>query len=101
VAARRWIRVSGWAGTVALAASAALTVTVPAAARDARPGGYPGAIGIKTGYTPDAGHCLLFEVTRRGLALIGVNLDSPGVGTTVNGAAATRMLNWAFSRRGY
>jgi serine-type D-Ala-D-Ala carboxypeptidase (penicillin-binding protein 5/6) len=64
-------------------------------------GVYPGAIGIKTGYTPDAGHCLLFEVTRRGLTLIGVNLDSPGVGTTVNGAAATRMLNWAFSRRGY
>jgi D-alanyl-D-alanine carboxypeptidase (penicillin-binding protein 5/6) len=64
-------------------------------------GVYPGAIGIKTGYTPDAGHCLLFEVTRRGITLIGVNLDSPGVGTTVNGAAATRMLNWAFSRRGY
>ena len=60
-------------------------------------GVYPGAIGIKTGYTPDAGHCLLFEVTRRGVSLIGVSLDSPGVGTTVNGADATRMLNWAFS----
>jgi serine-type D-Ala-D-Ala carboxypeptidase (penicillin-binding protein 5/6) len=60
-------------------------------------GVYPGAIGIKTGYTPDAGHCLLFEVTRRGVSLIGVNLGSPGVGTTVNGADATRMLNWAFS----
>ena len=64
-------------------------------------GVYPGAIGIKTGYTPAAGHCLLFEVTRHGRSFIGVNLDSPGVGTTVNGAAATRMLNWAFSLPGY
>jgi serine-type D-Ala-D-Ala carboxypeptidase (penicillin-binding protein 5/6) len=60
-------------------------------------GVYRGAIGIKTGYTPAAGHCLLFEVTRGGRSFIGVNLDSPGVGTTVNGADATRMLNWAFS----
>jgi serine-type D-Ala-D-Ala carboxypeptidase (penicillin-binding protein 5/6) len=60
-------------------------------------GVYPGAIGIKTGYTPAAGHCLLFEVTRGSRSFIGVNLDSPGVGTTVNGADATRMLNWAFS----
>jgi serine-type D-Ala-D-Ala carboxypeptidase (penicillin-binding protein 5/6) len=64
-------------------------------------GVYPGATGIKTGYTPAAGHCLLFEVTRGGLTLIGVNLDSPGIGTTVNGADATRMLDWAFSRPGY
>jgi serine-type D-Ala-D-Ala carboxypeptidase (penicillin-binding protein 5/6) len=60
-------------------------------------GVYRGAIGIKTGFTPTAGHCLLFEATRNGRSFIGVNLDSPGVGTTVNGAAATRMLNWAFS----
>ena len=64
-------------------------------------GVYPGAIGIKTGWTPTAGHCLLFEATRDGHTLIGVNLDSPGVGSTVNGADATRMLNWAFSLPGY
>ena len=64
-------------------------------------GVYRGAVGIKTGYTPDAGHCLLFEATRDGRSFIGVNLDSPGIGTTVNGEAATRMLNWAFSLRGY
>jgi serine-type D-Ala-D-Ala carboxypeptidase (penicillin-binding protein 5/6) len=60
-------------------------------------GAYPGAIGIKTGYTAAAGHCLLFEATRNGRSLIGVTLDSPGVGTTVNGADPTRVLNWAFS----
>ncbi len=60
-------------------------------------GVYRGAIGIKTGWTPDAGHCLLFEATRDGRTFIGVNLDSPGVGPVVSGADATRMLNWAFS----
>jgi D-alanyl-D-alanine carboxypeptidase (penicillin-binding protein 5/6) len=64
-------------------------------------GVYRGAIGIKTGWTPTAGHCLLFEATRDGHTVIGVNLDSPGVGSTVNGADATRMLNWAFSLPGY
>jgi serine-type D-Ala-D-Ala carboxypeptidase (penicillin-binding protein 5/6) len=63
-------------------------------------GVYRGAIGIKTGWTPFAGHCLLFEATRGSRTFIGVNLDSPGVGTTVNGADATRMLNWAFSLPG-
>jgi len=40
-------------------------------------------------------------VTRGSRSFIGVTLDSPGVGTTVNGADATRMLNWAFSLRGH
>jgi serine-type D-Ala-D-Ala carboxypeptidase (penicillin-binding protein 5/6) len=60
-------------------------------------GAYPGAIGIKTGYTQAAGHCLLFEAKRDGHSYIGVTLDSPGVGTTVNGVDPTRVLNWAFS----
>jgi D-alanyl-D-alanine carboxypeptidase (penicillin-binding protein 5/6) len=40
-------------------------------------GAYYGAVGIKTGYTLAAGHCLLFEATRNGHSLIGVTLDSP------------------------
>jgi len=64
-------------------------------------GAYPGAIGIKTGYTQAAGHCLLFEATRDGRSFIGVTLGSPGVGTTVNGADPTLILNWAFSLPGY
>jgi serine-type D-Ala-D-Ala carboxypeptidase (penicillin-binding protein 5/6) len=62
-------------------------------------GHYPGAVGIKTGWTPYAGHCLLFEAVRNGRVLIGVTLDSPGTGSTVNGADATRILNWAFAQR--
>jgi D-alanyl-D-alanine carboxypeptidase (penicillin-binding protein 5/6) len=63
-------------------------------------GAYRGAIGIKTGYTLAAGHCLLFEASRGGRTFIGVTLGSPGVGTTVNGVDPTRLLNWAFSLPG-
>jgi D-alanyl-D-alanine carboxypeptidase (penicillin-binding protein 5/6) len=39
--------------------------------------GYPGAIGIKTGYTDAAGHCLVAAVRRRGHRLGVVLLHSP------------------------
>jgi len=61
-------------------------------------GRYPGAIGIKPGYTRAAGQCLLFEATRHGYSVIGVALHSPGSITTIDSADATRILNWAFSR---
>jgi len=61
-------------------------------------GHYPGAIGIKTGWTPFSGHCLLFEATRGGVTLIGVNLDSPGKGSTVNANDAIKLLNWAYAQ---
>ena len=60
-------------------------------------GRYPGAIGIKPGYTGAAGQCLLFEATRNGYSVIGVTLDSPGSIGTVTIADPTRILNWAFS----
>ena len=62
-------------------------------------GYYPGAIGIKPGYTGAAGQCLLFEATRKGYSVIGVTLHSPGSITDPNRADATRILNWAFSHR--
>ena len=60
-------------------------------------GRYPGAIGIKPGYTGAAGQCLLFEATRNGHTVIGVTLHSPGSISSVNPADATRILNWAFN----
>ena len=63
-------------------------------------GYYPGAIGIKPGYTGAAGQCLLFEATRNGYSVIGVTLHSPGSINDLNRADATRILNWAFSLRG-
>jgi len=64
-------------------------------------GTVPGAIGIKTGYTPAAGQCLLFEVKRGSTTLIGVVLDSSAVNSSSLAAAASdaeAMLDWGFSR---
>jgi serine-type D-Ala-D-Ala carboxypeptidase (penicillin-binding protein 5/6) len=63
---------------------------------DALIGSYQGAVGIKSGYTDDAGHCLLFEAGRNGRTLIGVVLGSPPTGTAAAAQDAERMLNWAF-----
>ncbi len=60
---------------------------------------YQGAVGIKTGYTDDAGHCLLFEAIRNGRALIGAVLDSPATGPAAGAQDAGRMLNWGFRLR--
>jgi D-alanyl-D-alanine carboxypeptidase (penicillin-binding protein 5/6) len=64
-------------------------------------GTFPGAIGIKTGYTGAAGQCLLFEAKRGSTTLIGVVLDSSAVNSATLSAAAadaTAMLDWGFSR---
>ena len=63
-------------------------------------GRYPGAIGIKPGYTGAAGQCLLFEASRKGHIVIGITLHSPGSISSLNVADATRILNWAFSLPG-
>jgi serine-type D-Ala-D-Ala carboxypeptidase (penicillin-binding protein 5/6) len=60
---------------------------------------YRGAIGIKDGYTDDAGHCLLFEAIRNGRVLIGVVLHSPASGPAAGAQDAARMLNWGFRLR--
>ena len=60
-------------------------------------GRYPGAVGIKTGYTFVAGHCLMFEAVRGGRALIGVVLGSPPTGPGAGAQDAARILNWGFS----
>jgi len=62
-------------------------------------GEYPGAVGLKDGYTDDAGHCLLFEAVRNGRNLIGVVLDSPASGPDAGAQDAAKMLNWGFQLR--
>jgi serine-type D-Ala-D-Ala carboxypeptidase (penicillin-binding protein 5/6) len=59
-------------------------------------GSYQGAVGIKDGFTDDAGHCLLFEAVRNGRELIGVVLDSPATGFDAAVQDAERILNWGF-----
>ena len=63
-------------------------------------GTYPGAIGIKTGFTSAAGQCLLFEARRGSKTLIGVVLDSSGINSPSLAAVASdavTMLDWGFS----
>jgi D-alanyl-D-alanine carboxypeptidase (penicillin-binding protein 5/6) len=60
-------------------------------------GNYPGAIGIKTGWTGAAGECLLFEATQNKQTLIGVVLHSAPTKTGATFTDATKMLNWGFS----
>jgi len=54
---------------------------------------YPGANGVKTGYTHESGWCLVASATKHGRRLIAVVLDSPNMD-----ADATHLLNLGFSR---
>jgi serine-type D-Ala-D-Ala carboxypeptidase (penicillin-binding protein 5/6) len=60
-------------------------------------GQYPGVIGIKDGFTDEAGHTLLFEAVRNGRTLIGDVLGSPPTSVAAGAQDATRVLNWGFS----
>jgi D-alanyl-D-alanine carboxypeptidase len=53
---------------------------------------YPGANGVKTGYTSEAGWCLVATATRHGRKLLAVLLDSPDLY-----GDARRLLNFGFS----
>jgi serine-type D-Ala-D-Ala carboxypeptidase (penicillin-binding protein 5/6) len=53
---------------------------------------YTGANGVKTGYTHEAGWCLVASATRHGRRLIAVVLDSPNMYADVR-----RLLNLGFS----
>jgi serine-type D-Ala-D-Ala carboxypeptidase (penicillin-binding protein 5/6) len=59
-------------------------------------GRYPGAIGIKTGFTLGAGYCLLFAARRHGTMLMGVVLDSSANDPDLRFTAAARLLTWGF-----
>jgi D-alanyl-D-alanine carboxypeptidase (penicillin-binding protein 5/6) len=58
---------------------------------------YPGAIGVKTGFTTPAGHCLIAAAERDGVRLLVVALGSGGddAGGVFNDGAA--LLNYGYS----
>jgi D-alanyl-D-alanine carboxypeptidase (penicillin-binding protein 5/6) len=59
---------------------------------------YPGARGVKTGYTASAGFCLVAASERGGLRLVGVILGAPGEAFT-DGAALLNHGYAAYERR--
>lgn len=56
---------------------------------------YPGANGIKTGYTSDAKYCLSASASKNGLTLIAVILGSPS--SKIRFAEAKKILNYGFA----
>jgi D-alanyl-D-alanine carboxypeptidase (penicillin-binding protein 5/6) len=58
---------------------------------------YPGAVGIKTGFTNAAGHTLLFEAVRNGRVLIGAVLGSPASSAYTGATDTAKVLNWGFA----
>jgi D-alanyl-D-alanine carboxypeptidase (penicillin-binding protein 5/6) len=56
----------------------------------------PGTTGIKTGYTAEAGYCLVFSATHNGHNLIGVVLFDTNTNTVQRFLDAKKLLNWGF-----
>lgn len=54
---------------------------------------YPGAIGVKTGYTQRSGRCLVTAAERDGVLLVAVTLNAPD-----DWRDHTRLLDYGFSR---
>jgi D-alanyl-D-alanine carboxypeptidase (penicillin-binding protein 5/6) len=68
-------------------------------ANDLLPGGrapYPGANGVRTGYTAGASYCLAFSAQRGGHLLVGVVLGDPSAEARVRDAHA--LLDWGFAQ---
>jgi D-alanyl-D-alanine carboxypeptidase (penicillin-binding protein 5/6) len=59
-------------------------------------GSYPGATGIKTGFTSRAGYCLLFAARRGNRYVVGVVLDSSATDPNSRFEDAVALLNFAF-----
>ena len=55
-----------------------------------------GVDGIKTGYTAEAGYCLVFSATHNGHNLIGVILFDTNTNTVQRFRDAKTLLNWGF-----
>lgn len=56
---------------------------------------YKGSIGIKTGYTDNAGNCLVSAATRGGIELIGVVFGAKDA--SISHGDSAKMLDWGFA----
>ncbi len=57
---------------------------------------YPGAIGVKTGYIPEAGHCLVGAAKRNSTTLIAVILNTNYDDVTASALEARKLLDYGF-----
>ncbi|MFA6493213.1 MAG: D-alanyl-D-alanine carboxypeptidase family protein [Patescibacteria group bacterium] len=58
---------------------------------------YPFAIGVKTGFTLDAGHCLVSSAQKDGHRLIAVILNTNENTLTASAKESRKLLDWGFS----
>jgi D-alanyl-D-alanine carboxypeptidase len=58
---------------------------------------YPGAIGVKTGYMPEAGHCLVGAVERNSHTLISIVLNTYADNASASADESRKLLDWGFS----
>ncbi|MFA7243718.1 MAG: D-alanyl-D-alanine carboxypeptidase family protein [Patescibacteria group bacterium] len=58
---------------------------------------YPGAIGVKTGYMPEAGHCLVSAAKRDGHTLIGIVLHTYADTAPASADESRKLLDWGFT----
>lgn len=58
---------------------------------------YVGAIGVKTGYMPEAGHCLVSAVKRDGHTLIGVVLNTYADTATASADESKKLQDWGWT----
>lgn len=58
---------------------------------------YPGAIGVKTGYMPEAGHCLVGAAKRNNHTLITVVLNTFADTPSASAEEARKLLDWGFA----
>lgn len=56
---------------------------------------YPGAIGVKTGYMPESGHCLVSAVRQNGHLLIGVVLSTYADNATASADESKKLYDWS------
>ena len=56
---------------------------------------YPGANGIKTGYTGEAGYCLSASATRGNMTLVSVVLGAPS--TNIRFSESAKLLDYGFA----
>lgn len=58
---------------------------------------YPQAQGVKTGYTPTAGHCLVSSAQINGKRLVGVILNTNESSNDASAKESKKLLDWGFS----
>ncbi|OQA04664.1 MAG: D-alanyl-D-alanine carboxypeptidase DacF precursor [bacterium ADurb.Bin400] len=58
---------------------------------------YPGAIGVKTGYMPEAGHILVSAAKRNDHTLIGVVINTYADTAPASADESRKLLDWGFS----